>query len=243
MEIEGKVAIVTGGAVRVGRAISLGLAAAGCDLLVHYGSSEEAAREVQRCASTLGVRVALHRADLRDPEAALGVPAAAREAFGRADLLVHNAALFEEGDLLGTSLDSWDRQFAVNLRAPFLISSEFARALGEERRGRIVHIVDARIFRPGADHFAYRLTKAALHAMTQGLALDLAPRISVNAVALGAILAPPGEDRGYLERLAEERIPLREAGEPEQVARAVLHLLRSEFTTGATLTLDGGQFL
>ncbi len=244
-ELHGKVALVTGGAIRVGRAISMALAQAGCDLFIHYNHSAEAAREVQAGAREAGVRAEIYPTDLLDSFAAGGVVAAAREAFGRVDILVNSAALFLEGDLRSTTLDAWERQFSINLRAPFLLSREFAAQthFSPTEPGNIVNVNDARIFRPGVDHFAYRLTKSALLAMTEGLALELAPDIRVNGVALGAILPPPGKDEQYLARLALERVPLQRPGNAQLVAENVLHLLRQPFITGHTIRLDGGEFL
>jgi glucose 1-dehydrogenase len=244
-ELHGKVALVTGGAIRIGRAISMALAHAGCDLFIHYNHSHEAAKEAQAEAQEAGVRAEIYSADLSESFATEGVIAAARETFGRVDILVNSAALFLEGDLRHTTLDTWERQFAVNLRAPFLLSRAFAAQghFSPAQPGNIININDARIFRPGMDHFAYRLTKTALFAMTEGLALELAPNVRVNGVALGAILPPPGEGEGYLARLARERVPLRRSGNAQLVAENVLHLLRQPFITGHTIRLDGGEFL
>lgn len=243
MELEGKVAVVTGGAVRVGRALVLALARAGCDVFVHYGRSAGPAEETRDAARALGVSAAIGSADLADPEAAAGVVGRARAALGPVSVLVNSAAIFLEGDLAATDLDAWDRQMAINLRAPFLLTRAFAAELPEGGEGAVVNVLDARIFRPAADHFAYRITKAGLHAMTEGLAHDLAPRIRVNAVALGAILPPPGEDDAHLERLAAERVPLGRPGGPEMVADNAIHLLGQDFLTGVTIRLDGGEFL
>ena len=244
-ELRGKVALVTGGAVRVGRAISLGLAEAGCDLFLHYGRSAGPAREVRQEAAKWGAKVEIFSADLADAAAVREVVPAAIEAFGRVDILVNSAALFLDGGLMETTLSMWERQFAVNLRAPFLLCQAFARQshFTASEPGKIVNIGDARVFRPAPDHFAYRLTRSALFSMTQTLAKDLAPAITVNGLALGAILPPPGEDVSYLERLAAERIPLRRPGSAELVAENVLHLVKQSFITGHIIQLDGGEFL
>ena len=119
----------------------------------------------------------------------------------------------------------WERLLAVNLRAPFLLSRAFAAQVPEDGQGKIINITDSRVRRPGTDHFVYRLTKGGLWQMTEMLALELAPRISVNGVALGAILPPPGKDSGYLEKIAKERVPLKRAGNAEDVGESVLYLL------------------
>jgi NAD(P)-dependent dehydrogenase (short-subunit alcohol dehydrogenase family) len=243
MDLSGKVALITGGAVRVGRALTLALAGAGCDVFVHYGRSQSEARATQVEVEALGVKAAIYPADLADTAAVQAIVPATVSRFGRLDILVNNAAIFLDGDLAATTPAMWESQFAVNLRAPFLLSQAFAAQLPADGRGKIINITDARIFRPAADHFAYRLTKAALLAMTETLAHDLAPRITVNAVALGAILPPPAKDNSYLAQLAEAHVPLRHPGDPEAVAANVLHLLRQDFLTGVTIRVDGGQFL
>lgn len=243
MDLKEKVAVITGGAVRVGRALTLALAEAGCHTLIHYGRSEGPAREAQAGAEAFGTRSVIHSADLADSVAAGGVIPVAVHEFGRVDILINSAGIFLEGDLEGTTVEMWESQFAINLRAPFLLSQAFARQVPAEGRGKIVNILDARIFRPAADHFAYRLTKAALLAMTESLAQELAPRINVNAVALGAILPPPGKDESYLRDLAESAVPLKAHGSASIVAENVVHLLRQDFLTGVTVRIDGGQFL
>lgn len=243
MNIEGRVAVISGGAIRLGQVITLALAQAGCHVFILYGRSAEPAEKTQAIAESLGVKARTYAADLADPEAAQGVIPAAREWLGQVDILINNAALFKDGGLEETTVDDWDVQFAVNLRAPFLLSQAFARQVPADGRGAIVNISDARVFRPAADHFAYRLTKAGLLTMTETLAHDLAPRIQVNALALGAILPPPGQDKSYLESLAQSRVPLRRPGDATMVAQNVLHLLAQDFLTGVTIRIDGGEFL
>lgn len=244
MELQGKVVIVTGGAVRIGRAITLALAQAGCHVLLHYGHSADEAEATQAEAQAVGVEVVLHQADLQDAAATQTIIPAAIQRFGRADILINNAAIFPEEDQFATlSLEQWQQVLAVNLQAPFLLSQAFAQYRQPGQMGKIINVNDARIPRPAPDHFAYRLTKGGLWQMTSILAQALAPHITVNAVALGAILPPPGLGDTYLEDIARRRVPLRRAGNPQIVAENVLHLLRQDFLTGVTLTLDGGEFL
>jgi len=143
---------------------------------------------------------------------------------------------------VATSLAEWEAQFALNLRAPFLLAQAFAAGLGAEERGTIVNVGDARARRVGRGHLAYRLTKRALDHLTELLALELGPRVRVNAVAPGAML-PAGGDEEALRRRVETAVPLRRAGGAEPVAEAVLYLLRAEFTTGVVLPVDGGEYL
>ncbi len=242
-KLAGKRAVVTGGAVRVGRAIVLALAEAGCNVVIHYSSSAGPAQETAAAAAAFGVQVQTVCADLsRQEETEALIPAAVRAA-GPLDILINNAGIFEEGGLAQASAPQWEREMSINLRAPFFLSQAFVRQLTAERSGQIVNISDARVRRAGSDHLIYRLTKAGLVTLTRSLALELAPRVRVNAVALGAILPPPGEDDDYLQRLAQERVPLRRAGSAELVAANVLHLLQQPFLTGVILPLDGGEFL
>ena len=244
MELRGKVALVTGGAVRVGRALTLALAEAGCNVFIHYGRSAAPAQQTQSDASGLGVEAAIYSANLADPQAAQGVVPAAIEQFGRIDILVNSAAIFPEEDTFTSAdLTLWDRLFGVNLRAPFLLSQAFAAQLQPEGQGKIINVLDARLREAAPDHFVYRLTKGGLWNMTEMLAYELAPRITVNAVALGAILPPPGADISYLENMAHTQVPLKRPGSPEIVAENVLHLLRQDFLTGVVIPIDGGQFL
>jgi glucose 1-dehydrogenase len=243
VELAGKVALVTGGAVRVGRAISLALAEAGCHLFIHYGRSAGPAEETAAAAAAQGVTAHIFSADLHQPAEVSAILPAAVAAFGRVDILINNAAIFEQGGLGETTPEQWERQMAVNLRAPFFLSQAFAAQLRPDLEGQIVNITDARVLRAGYDHLAYRLTKSALVSLTQALALELAPRIRVNGVALGAILPPPGQDERYLQELARKDVPLRQPGNAQMVAANVLHLLRQPFLTGVILPIDGGQFL
>lgn len=243
MKLAGKVALVTGGAVRIGRSITLALARTGCHSLIHYHRSADSARETRSAAKSLGVRAEIHAADLTDVHAVEGLMRTAVDCFGQVDILVNNAAVFLPGGLATTTLEAWDSQFALNLRAPFLLSQAFAAQIPAEGQGKIVNITDARVFRPAADHFAYRITKSGIVAMTALLALEMAPRVATNAVALGAILPPPGEDESYLRDLAATRVPLRRSGSAEIVAENVVHLLRQDFLNGATIRIDGGEFL
>jgi NAD(P)-dependent dehydrogenase (short-subunit alcohol dehydrogenase family) len=244
MELKGKVALVTGGAVRVGRALTLALAEAGCHVFIHYGRSAQPAQETAAEAEKLGVKTAVFSADLSDVTAIQQVIPQAVIAFGQVDILINNAAVFlEEDSFTQTGPGLWQKLMAINLQAPFLLSQAFVRQLPLDQPGKIININDARLKRPLPDHFVYRLAKGGLWQMTEMLAHELAPRITVNAVALGAILPPLGADDSYLQQIAGERVPLRRAGNAGIVAQNVLHLLRQDFLTGVTIPIDGGQFL
>ncbi|MEX0700619.1 MAG: SDR family oxidoreductase [Planctomycetales bacterium] len=241
MELKGKAAIVTGGAVRLGRALAVALAEAGVDVCVHYGRSADAARETVAEIERLGPRAVAVQADLADPAvAARRVVTRAVAELGRIDLLVNSAAIFEPGTLAETTEEQWDRHFAINLKAPFFLAQAFVAALGPQSRGHIVNVADWRGLRHPPGHAAYTLAKSGLIAMTRLLAVELAPRVQVNAIAPGLILPPAGADAAFLAQLAQA-VPLRRPGSPADVVAALLYLLRSDFVTGDVLEVTGGQ--
>jgi len=241
-DLGGKGALVTGAGARVGRALALALAEHGARVAVHYHTSAGPAEELAAAIRAAGGQAAAIGADLADPAAPARLVAEAAAACGPLDILVNSASLFERGTLEETTLDAWERHMAVNLRAPFFLSQAFARQVGERGGGHIINITDWRAQRPGRAYMAYIVSKAGLEALTRSLALALGPRVQVNAIAPGAILAPPGDDGTYFRRLAE-RVPARRNGSPEEVVRAMLYLLGSGFVTGETLTVDGGEHL
>lgn len=238
MRLDGVTALVTGGARRVGRAIALGLAEAGCNLVVHHGSSPDDADEVADLARAKGVEAVVVAADLAtDPVAALD--GAGRLAPVR--VLVNSAAGFPHDTLLDVDASGWNHTMAVNLLAPVLLTREFAARVGDEG-GAVVNVSDWRTARPYRDHFSYTVSKGALDTFTLAAAEALAPRIRVNAVALGAILPPPDRDQAYLRDLAAG-IPMRRAGGTDPVVDAVLFILRNDFVTGETVRVNGGAHL
>jgi pteridine reductase len=150
--------------------------------------------------------------------------------------------VFAPGAAATTTCEQWDAQHAVNLRAPFLLAQAFARQLIGEGPADIINLNDGRALRPGADHFAYTVTKVGLHGLTRSLALALAPRVRVNELALGAVLPPEVPKGGYV-RTPREALPLRRFPTPDDVADAMLFLLSTPAVTGQTVSVDGGQHL
>jgi glucose 1-dehydrogenase len=235
--------MITGAAVRIGREIALGLAADGYRVAVHYNSSAaEAAQTVQEIRQAGGVAESF-QGDLSDPAStAEALCAAVSEKFGTLDVLINNASLFEAGTLLEATTDQWHRQFTVNLQAPFFLCRSFTARLPQDRRGHIINICDWRGERHPPGNDIYTLTKSGLTGMTQMLARELAPRIQVNGIHPGAILAPPDGDEDH-DRRAVETIPLNRTGSPQDIVRAVQYLLRSPFVTGELLNVTGGEHL
>jgi pteridine reductase len=242
MELNSRTAIVTGGAVRLGKAMAMALGVRGVRVAVHYNQSVGPALEVvQQIAAAGGAAIAV-QADFTQPRQAPVVLERAAAQWGPIDILVNSAAIFEPGNWDDTTEENWDRHFDVNLKSPFFLTQAFARHVGRERRAHIVNIADWRGVRPGADHVAYTLTKAALIAMTRSMALALGPNIQVNAIAPGLILPPPGRGPEYLERRAA-CIPAQRPGSVAEIVKALLFLLESDFVTGELLYVTGGEHL
>jgi pteridine reductase len=241
--LAGRVALVTGGAVRLGKALALSLAEAGAAVAVHYGSSKSAAEQTVREIQSLGVAAAAIGGDFRGAARDVaGVVERARAALGPLDILVNSAAIFEPATLDSVDEDHFDRHVSINMKAPLFLSQAFAAQLGAARPAQLVNIVDWRALRPPAGHLVYTMTKAALVALTRMLAQELAPRVRVNAIAPGAILPPADGDPSFARRLAE-RVPLRTMGTTADISRALLFLLQSEFQTGDVLCVTGGEHL
>ncbi len=238
--LKGQTFLVTGGAHRVGRALALGIAAAGGDVIIHYGRSQQQAQETATQIAALGRTAYLLQADLDDPHQSATLIARAWE-YASLNGLVNNAAIFAPLHWDDTSLEDWERHLRINLTAPFLLSQAFAKHLPSDSLGRIVNIVDWRALRPGADHFPYTISKAALAALTRSLAAALGPRLTVNALALGAILPP--SDGAAVDTIVRG-IPIERWAHLEEVQQALVFLLSGpRYITGEIIHLDGGRHL
>jgi len=243
MELHGATALVTGGGHRVGRAIVLALAEAGMNIALHYNRSAADAESTASEARALGAEVVLVQGDLSDLVAAESVVAEAAEA-GPVHVLINSAAGFPDGSLEDLDIEQWNRTLSLNLTAPVLLMRAFARSLPDGDEGAIVNITDWKVKRPyvSPPRFAYTVAKGALINATEVAAIELAPRIRVNAVALGVILPPPGEGDDYAEKLGAQ-VPLQRVGGTDPVTQAVLMLARNDFITGEVIRVDGGAHL
>lgn len=244
MDIEGKVALVTGGAVRVGRALALGLAEHGCNVIIHYHRSAAAAVETVAEIEARGVKGWSIAADFNDEQAVQALIPAVLQQAGRLDILINNAAVFPREDFFTTTPGSWDQNMLINLKAPFLLSRALAAALPQEQPGAILNILDAIALRPKNHHFSYTISKVGLEGLTKAMAFALADRnIHVNGIALGTILAGDETDQAVFERMAK-RTPLPYGGSPQAVVNAMLYLLQSaDYVTGEIIRVDGGRHL
>ena len=234
------VALVTGAARRIGKAIALELAAQGYRVALHYHRSRKEARAVSRALTGLGVEHSLHSADQCDVKALRRMVAAVAERWGRLDVLVNSAAIFPRSDAALCTPAEFDRVIAANLRGPFFLCQAAFPWL-KKSRGCIVNLTDIHARRPLIRHAPYSISKAGLEMMTKSLALEWARfGIRVNAIAPGAILFP-ARTPARLQRKSTRRIPLGRTGTPREIAQGVLYLAGAEFVTGHTLIIDGGR--
>lgn len=242
MDLKGRNALITGGAVRVGRAITRALAAEGANVFVHYHSSAAAAEELHQDVLGTGVRCESGQADLSDPTSALGLIEQATESLGPISVLVNSASGFPKDSMATVRYDGFREAQDLSLATPLFLTQAFADLLPEGVEGVVVNVTDVKTERPYREHLSYMLAKGGLDTLTKASALALAPRIRVNAVALGVILPPPGEESEYVENLAEG-LPLERVGGPEVVADAVVFLAKNDFITGEIVRIDGGAHL
>jgi len=241
-DLSGRRVLVTGGAVRVGKAVALAAARAGADVVLHYCSSEDAAIAAAKEIEALGRHAALVRGELGDPDVPERMIGEAAAALGGLDALVNNASVFLHGDVPTADAAMWDDMMAVNARAPYLLGRALAARLPDAVDGDIVNINDIHALAPRGDYVPYTQSKALLHALTADMALALAPAVRVNAVALGAVLPPGSPPEGY-EHVARGDLPLGRFPTVDDVAAAVVFLLGCPSVTGETIRVDGGQHL
>jgi Dehydrogenases with different specificities (related to short-chain alcohol dehydrogenases) len=234
------VALVTGGAKRIGRAISLELATAGYDVAIHFGSDAEAAETTLADVCGLGRRAVILQADLRDVVATHALIGQASLALGRLTALVNNASVFVEDQFETITGQTWSMHMDVNLRAPVMLAQAFAAQA--PAGSAIVNVVDQRVLKPDPRFFSYALSKSALWSATRTLAQALAPDIRVNAVGPGPTLASTHQSQAEFEAEARGTL-LQRPVDPQAVAQAVRWLLEAELVTGQMIAVDSGQHL
>ncbi len=235
--LKGKSALVTGAAKRIGRQLALSLAEAGADVAITYRGSEEEAEQTRKDLAGYGVRAIAVPCDVRNPESVEATVQRVQGEFGRLDLLVNNAGLFQTAALESITVDAWDAMFETNTRGPFLMAKA-CHALIAATEGRIVNIGSLGGMHPWATHGHYCTSKAALHMLTQTMAKAWAPSISVNCIAPGMIVN--GEVGSDYEHFAA-KTPMKRNGTAQDVAAALLFFATApRFITGQVLAVDGG---
>ena len=239
---ETPVALITGGARRIGAAITQALAAQGYAVVIHCNASQRDGEWLAKQLNQSGGKAAVVTADLADADQVAGLMAKAAKPFGPVSLLVNNAALFLVDTLQTLDVATWNRQFSVNLRAPSVLARDMAANLPVHRQGAIVNIIDQRVWKLTPEYYSYTLTKAALWAATRTMAQTLAPRIRVNAVGPGPTLGSLHDgDAGLAHEVAGT--PLRRQIDPGDIAAAVVYLAQADGVTGQMIAVDGGQHI
>jgi len=242
VRLEGAGALVTGAGRRVGQAIAIGLARAGCDVAVHYHGSASGAEQTARAIRGAGKRAELLQADLSDPHAARGLADQAARVLKRLDVLVNSAAIMVRQPVEEVTPESWDATLDLNLRATFFVSQGAIPHL-RRAKGKIVNIADLAGLEPWPAYVPHCVSKAGVVMLTKALARALAPDIAVNAVAPGAVLLPESWDEQSREHI-RETTPLDRLGTPADVVAAVRFLLAdTDFATGTVLVVDGGRLI
>ena len=237
-----KAALVTGGAQRLGRAIVLELARRGFDVAIHFNSSQQEADDTQAQVRALGRQAVILRADLGEEAQAERLMARAAETLGPIGVLINNASRFDRDEWHDVSRASWDAHMEANLRTPFVLIQGFARALPQGAEGVVINMIDQRVWSLTPHFVSYTISKAGLWALTQTMALALAPRIRVNAIGPGPALPSPRQTEAQFARQAGS-VPLGHGTSPDEVAAAVIAILDLPAMTGQMIALDGGQHL
>jgi NAD(P)-dependent dehydrogenase (short-subunit alcohol dehydrogenase family) len=237
-----RTALITGGARRLGQAIALELARNGFDIAIHCHASTHAAEEIRSRILALGRRSIVLRADLASEDATTRLLPEATRQLGPIGVLVNNASRFDRDEWHDVTRASWDAHLEPNLRAPFVLTQEFARAIPATAEGVIINMVDQRVWSLTPHFVSYTISKAALWALTQTMALALAPRIRVNAIGPGPALPNARQTEAQFARQASS-VPLGHGPSPEEVARAALSILSLPAMTGQMIALDGGQHM
>lgn len=242
MDIENKVALVTGGARRVGREIALHLAGLGAHVALNYRTSHEQAKALQQEISSLGRDALTIRADVSNPGEVDALITTAIGHFGRLDILINNAAIFYKTDFFELTEDDWEAFINTNLKGPFLCSQKAGRHLVSQGAGKIINIADVGGVRAWKGYIPYCVSKAGLIMLTKGMAKAMAPDVQVNAVAPGPVMFP--EDYTEKEKNAVlQNTVLKRPGSATDIAKAVQFLIESDYITGEVLFVDGGGMI
>lgn len=245
MQLENRVAWVTGAAKRLGRAMALDLARAGANIVVHYNRSEAEAHEVVGEIEAMGRRAMALQADLSDVDQIQRAGRKVEEQFGGLDLMINSASNFERVELDKLTEADWDDSFKVNLKAPFFCALEAARLMrmpsGAHRGGKIINFADSAALRPYINHAPYMIAKGGIITMTRVLALELAPDIQVNCIAPGVVMPPEDTSPEEMERIVRN-VPLDRIGSPEDIVATMRYLVSgTDYVTGQVICVDGGR--
>src|SRR6266481_7579939 len=242
MDLNAKVALVTGAGRRIGRAIALKLASQGATVAVHYRTSHAEADAVVAEISATGRIAQSFRANLESVAEIEKLVAEVLATFGRIDVLVNSASIFNRTPLEEVTEHDWDSNLDTNLKAPFFLSKFAAASMRKQGAGKIISIGDWAGIRPYKDYLPYSVSKSAIIGLTKALAKELAPEVQVNCIALGMVIPPEGYTKEEIERLVNRTLT-KKMGTPNDVARAVVFFCETDFATGTVLPLEGGRLI
>lgn len=242
MDPNGKSVLITGGAVRLGRAISLLLAQNGANVFCQYHSSEEAAVSLVKEVKQFNGKIEIFQSDITQSDAPGKLVQKVVERFGSIDILVNNSAIFYPTTIGEVTEKDWNNFHELNLKAAFFLSQEAGMVMKKKGNGRIISIGDTSWISPGPDFLPYTLTKAGINTMTKGLAKALAPHVLVNCINPGPVMLPENYNDERRKKAIEKTV-LKRAGSAEDIAKTVLFLIESEYITGASIPVDGGRHL
>ena len=240
MELQNKIALVTGAGVRLGQAIAQNLGKLGMSVVIHYHHSEKGAKETLKLLSTDNSQHLILQADLKKVSEIKELVRQAEELSGPISVLINNAADFFPTPFFSTNEEEWDHLFELNLKAPFFLSQTIAEGMKQRGEGKIINLVDVSADRPWIGFLPYCTSKAGLASLTRGLAKALAPEVQVNAIAPGTVLPPPDHAEMDLSESIERSL-LKRIGSAEDIVKAVEYLLKSDFVTGTIMPVDGGR--
>lgn len=238
MEIKGRTILITGSARRVGRHVAFGLARLSADIIIHYNKSKSEAFSLQKEIKSLGVNCWTIKADLNSKTAHTKIFDSISK-IGALDVLINNASVFDEKSVDMSTFEDISADVLTNAWSPFELSREFTRRY---KNGKIINVLDSRINGNDPKHFTYFISKSMLSVMTKTMALRFAPNFTVNGIAPGIILPPESKTKLDIEK-SVSLVPLKKKGDPDDVLKAIRFLIESDFVTGQTLYVDGGQHL
>ncbi len=243
MNLENKVALITGAALRVGKAIALGLAKEGMKISLHFNQSQEQVNQTLEEIKTLGAEAFAIQGDFADVAQIRNVVKKCHEHFKQIDVLINNAALYFKTPVGETSEPEWDDLLGINLKAPYFCAQYVSDLMKQKKRGKIINITDVAGISPWPEFIPYSASKAGLIAVTKGLAKALAPNIQVNAIASGTILMSEDATEEYKTEIKDSTL-LKKLGTPQDIVNAAIFLLKgSDFVTGEVVVVDGGRLL
>ena len=232
-------ALITGGAQRIGKYISLHLASLGYSIALHYHQSHDEAKKTALEIMKKGGECKIFHCDLTLEKKTMSLIPNVLKLFPKLNLLINNSSIFYKSNLKSGAINDFNRHFAINLKAPYILTRQFAKLC---RKGQIINILDTNISKNKITHLSYLLSKKSLGDLTKLAAVELAPDIRVNAIAPGLILPPLGEKNTYLSRLTKS-VPLKKRGAPSYIMSAIQFLLENDYLTGQIIFEDGGEHL